>query len=546
MLYNIIIAPIETIIDWVFLFISRKFSSLGIMTAVAGVSIAMNFMALPIYNVADALQEKERKISKALEARVKRIKKAFKGDEQFMMLQAYYRENNYHPLYVLRSSLSILIELPFFIAAYHYLSNCEALSGASFWIFKNLGAPDNLFSVHFGSKLFYINILPIIMTLINFVSGAIYTKEAPAREKVQLYVVACLFLVLLYNSPSGLVIYWILNNLFSLVKNIVMKMKKPGRIVHIFISLILIAATLFYLLYKPYTSTWKKALMIFVTLIVVFIPVVKSKIEKLNLLQKLNINSINTNGLFPTFLLTSLSLVLLFGFLLPSSLISSSPAEFSYLGKTDSPISYLRSSFFIIFGLFMFWPTVIYKMFGTKVKYYESILFFAILICSLLNAYVFAPDYGTIDPLFTNDKNLLLVPKYYFILPIIIFILAIALFIFSQKSKKKFILSFALLSLCIAEFSLGAYKTHSIKTEFKKIAELHDEKIEASATNNQQLEAVYHLSKTEKNVVVLFLDRAISSLFPYIIEQFPEMENQFSGFTFVFPIFKKFNIFLFK
>ena len=148
-LYNIIITPIETIIDWVWLFLTRKISSTGGgILAVAGVSIAMNFMALPIYNVADRIQEKQRRIAKSLEERVRRIKKAFKGDEQFMMLQTYYRENNYHPLYVLRSSLSILIELPFFIAAYHYLSHCEALRGASFWIFRNLGEPDSLIHLY--------------------------------------------------------------------------------------------------------------------------------------------------------------------------------------------------------------------------------------------------------------------------------------------------------------------------------------------------------------------------------------------------------------
>jgi hypothetical protein len=37
------------------------------------------------------------------------------------------------------------------------------------------------------------------MTLINIVSGAIYTKGFPLREKVQLYLMALIFLVLLYH-----------------------------------------------------------------------------------------------------------------------------------------------------------------------------------------------------------------------------------------------------------------------------------------------------------------------------------------------------------
>ena len=58
------------------------------------------------------------------------------------------------------------------------------------------------------------------MTAINVVSSAIYTKGAPLKEKIQINVLAAIFLVILYNSPSGLVLYWILNNTFSLVKNV--------------------------------------------------------------------------------------------------------------------------------------------------------------------------------------------------------------------------------------------------------------------------------------------------------------------------------------
>ena len=215
MLYNLIITPIETIVGWVFFFFNNKFEMLGPAGSIIGVSLVINFLALPLYNIADSLQEKERKLQKSLEYRVKRIKKGFKGDEQFMMLQTYYRQNNYHPLYALRSSLSILIEIPFFIAAYHYLSNCEALKGVSFLFLKDLGSPDHVFSIPFGQSVFYLNILPVIMTAINLISGAVYSKEAPVREKIQIYVLAAIFLVLLYNSPSGLVFYWILNNLFS-------------------------------------------------------------------------------------------------------------------------------------------------------------------------------------------------------------------------------------------------------------------------------------------------------------------------------------------
>ena len=114
-LYDIIIAPIEYLIELVFCFILSSFPSFGMIGAIIGISLVVNILALPLYLKADELQLAERKQQERMEERIKRIKKAFQGDEQFMMLAKYYKRNNYHPLYALRSSLSILIEIPFLL-----------------------------------------------------------------------------------------------------------------------------------------------------------------------------------------------------------------------------------------------------------------------------------------------------------------------------------------------------------------------------------------------------------------------------------------------
>ena len=160
MVYDIIIAPIEAIVDWVFSFILNKIPQLGVIGAIVGVSIVINILALPLYNIADAIQDKERKIKGRLEPRVKRIKKAFKGDEQFLILSEYYRQNGYHPLYVMRSATSLLIQIPFFMAAYNYLSSSEVLRQSSFWLFSNLGAPDGLLNLNLFGFALSINVLP--------------------------------------------------------------------------------------------------------------------------------------------------------------------------------------------------------------------------------------------------------------------------------------------------------------------------------------------------------------------------------------------------
>ena len=75
------------------------------------------------------------------------------------------------------------------------------------------------------------------MTFLNLASGFVYSKGKEAKDKITIVVIALLFLVILYNSPSSLLIYWTFNNLFSLIKNLVLikleaKKKKEGEPVH--------------------------------------------------------------------------------------------------------------------------------------------------------------------------------------------------------------------------------------------------------------------------------------------------------------------------
>jgi len=219
-LYNILVYPIEMFVEFIYIFFEEGFADAGI--AIAAISIIVNLLALPLYNIAEKLQREERDVRIQLLPGITRIKSTFKGDEQYMMLSTFYRQNHYHPAYALRSSISLIIQVPFFIAAYHFLSHLEQLQGQSFAFIPNLGIPDGLLS--FGGVT--INLLPLLMTLLNVIAGVIYTKGFPLRDKLQLYGMAGLFLVLLYQSPAGLVLYWTLNNVFSLVKNIFYKFKK--------------------------------------------------------------------------------------------------------------------------------------------------------------------------------------------------------------------------------------------------------------------------------------------------------------------------------
>nr|MCR5063403.1 YidC/Oxa1 family membrane protein insertase [Treponema sp.] len=109
-LYNIIIAPIELVVEFVFevmfRMVGQRETNQGL--AVIGVSVAISLLTLPLYYRADAVQQKERDLNKKLSRWTNHIKNTFKGDERFMMQQAYYRENGYSPLQALNGSISLL------------------------------------------------------------------------------------------------------------------------------------------------------------------------------------------------------------------------------------------------------------------------------------------------------------------------------------------------------------------------------------------------------------------------------------------------------
>ncbi len=267
--YNLIIHPIRQLLEICYIFFDELFGVPGI--SVMALSFAVTICCLPLYIVAEHWQEVERQKQKEMAPYIALIKRAFKGDERYMMTSTYYRLCHYAPIMALRSSFGLFIQIPFFTAAYSFLSNLPALQGSSFLFIKNMGAPDALFSI--GS--FSVNILPITMTAINCVSGAIYSHgHGSIREKVQIYGMALIFLVLLYDSPAGLVVYWTMNNLLSLVKNVFYKLKNPIRTLYFIAAGAGIFGSFFVLFALKETKIELKTMFIMLCILIIVSPLI--------------------------------------------------------------------------------------------------------------------------------------------------------------------------------------------------------------------------------------------------------------------------------
>ncbi|CAK7040939.1 MAG: Membrane protein insertase YidC [Desulfovibrio sp.] len=214
-LYYLCIAPLETAMSGVLHSAYTFTGSWGVSLVL--LSLAVNVVLIPVYHLAETWQEAERAIQKRMGPKLHEIKEVFSGKERYMYMRALYRLHDYSPVYALRTSFGLLIQIPFFFAAYHLLNAAPELAGASWLFIPDLAKPDALLPL--GS--FSINALPFVMTAANLVSAAVYTSRLTKREKVQLYGLAALFLILLYPSSAALLVYWTCNNLFSLGKNLV-------------------------------------------------------------------------------------------------------------------------------------------------------------------------------------------------------------------------------------------------------------------------------------------------------------------------------------
>jgi YidC/Oxa1 family membrane protein insertase len=521
-LYNIIIFPIEQVIELAYLFVFRIFDNPSI--SIFGVSIAVSTFTLPMYFMAEKHQQNERDIQNRMRPVISNIRAVFSGDKRFMILSAYYRQNNYHPIYALRTSLSLFIQIPFFIAAFRFLSRLDLLHSVPFLFIKDLGAPDRLFTI--GSLT--INVLPILMTIINGISGTIYTKGFRPIEKIQLYGMALVFLVLLYNSPAGLVLYWTSNNLFSLVKNILQKTKNSKKIIYSVLLPPFLALTVF-LIFIHRGALIKRLLVAFGCLTIVFLPFflklfifIRNKIKTTVDLQK--------TVLFQnrTFILSALILLVCAGLTIPSTVIASSVAEFSFLGSYDSPLHYVFVTFFQSLGFFGFWSLSLFFLFSTRVRHGLTVIFSILCFSALFNTFIFQGHYGFLTQnLHFSDS--LQSPDIINILNIITLVLAAFLVLALLFTRKRRFFFFLQSILLLTVFGIGMRNIIKIGAAFSDLSQ------NAGKNNTEELTElgkIYSLSKTGKNVIVIMIDRAISGYVPYIFEEKPDLLKSFEGFTY--------------
>lgn len=223
MLYQYTLYPLECVYKFLYLLFSNFLGSYG--HALFILSLAIYLTKKPLTHWAEGLQNDEKELQDILKPQIERIKNESKGAEQYNRIKSLYTRYGYHPIMAIRSLVGLLLQLPFIIAAFYMLETLEEIRGVQYAIFADLGKPDGL--------LFGINIMPFLMTSFNFIS-VFTTPSFTRKDKIQGIVVAILFLVMLYDSPSALLIYWTCNNFLTMLDTLVSMFDKELRRIHWF------------------------------------------------------------------------------------------------------------------------------------------------------------------------------------------------------------------------------------------------------------------------------------------------------------------------
>lgn len=151
---------------------------------------------------------------KAVTPRMMAIRERHANDRVRMnqAMMELYKEEKINPL---GGCLPIVVQIPVFIALYWVLLASSEMRFAPFLYLDNLAAPDALFGTYFTVP---VGLMPILMAITMFIQTKLNpTPPDPVQAKL-MTIMPIVFSVMFFFFPSGLVLYWLVNNIYSIAQ----------------------------------------------------------------------------------------------------------------------------------------------------------------------------------------------------------------------------------------------------------------------------------------------------------------------------------------
>jgi YidC/Oxa1 family membrane protein insertase len=117
--------------------------------------------------------------------------------------------------------LPLLLQMPVFVALYQALAHTIALRNTPFvWWINDLSKTDALFAFPFTLPLVGwtdFNVLPILMTATMWIQTRMTpTGQSQGQMAMMNTLMPVMMFFFFYQMPSGLVLYWLVNNLMTI------------------------------------------------------------------------------------------------------------------------------------------------------------------------------------------------------------------------------------------------------------------------------------------------------------------------------------------
>jgi YidC/Oxa1 family membrane protein insertase len=218
-----ILNPLEKVLKWLLLLFYRIVPNYGV--AIILLTLLVKILFFPLTKKGSEATLRMQSVA----PKIKELQEKYKDNRQKMNLAMaeLYQKEGYNPL---AGCLPMLLQLPIFFAMYNLFNNHFDLRGAMFipgWI-PDLSQPESIWNFPEGVRLPILGwnalrLLPFIYVGSQLLYGKVTQtpdQQANTQMKMMLYVMPIVFFFILYDVPSGLLIYWIFSNLLTMVQQV--------------------------------------------------------------------------------------------------------------------------------------------------------------------------------------------------------------------------------------------------------------------------------------------------------------------------------------
>lgn len=217
------LAPLENGMKWILIFFHSLIPNYGV--AIIFLTLLVKLLTFPITKKGSESTIR----MQALAPKIKEIQTKYKDNPQKMNAEmaAFYKKEGYNPL---SGCLPMIIQLPIFFAMYNLFNNHFDLRGAMFipgWI-PDLSVPEAVYYFPGDFKLPFLGwnalrLLPFIYVGSQLLYGKVTQtpdQKGNTQMKFMLYAMPIIFFFILYDVPSGLLLYWIMSNVLTMVQQV--------------------------------------------------------------------------------------------------------------------------------------------------------------------------------------------------------------------------------------------------------------------------------------------------------------------------------------